>query len=116
MTDPDPELELELEDDEESGAAPANPGRSIAVYALIYVAVVAMSVPALSVFTDPQIAALVWIAGAITFYALSWRLLVTKKTDYLRGFLVLGMTIVVGAVAYFTLLAVWQALGFSGTK
>ena len=87
---------------------------SLALYALAYVAVVAMSVPALSVFTDPQLAFLVWIGGAITFYVMSWRRLIAKgATDYARGFLVLGLTIVVAALAFYVMILVSRALGFT---
>jgi len=92
----------------------AHPARAIATIALSYVAVVAMSVPALSVFADPQLAFLVWLGGAVTFYAMSWRRLIAKgATDYARGFLVLGMTIAIAIIAFYVMVAVSRALGFT---
>ena len=92
----------------------AHPARAIAMIALAYVAVVAMSVPALSVFADPQLAFLVWLGGAVTFYAMSWRRLIAKgATDYARGFLVLGMTIAIAIIAFYVMVVVSQALGFT---
>ena len=91
-----------------------HPAWAIASIAAAYVAVLAMSVPALSVFTDPGFAFLVWIGGAIVFYAMTWRRLIPKgATDYARGFLVLGMTIAISTVAYFVMAGVARALGFT---
>ena len=101
---------------EHTHSAPRNahPAGAIATIAVIYVAVVAMSVPALSVFTEPQLAFLVWLGGAVTFYAMSWRRLIAKgTTDYARGFLVLGMTIAVAAIAFYVMVVVSSALGFT---
>ena len=87
---------------------------SVAMIALAYIAVVAMSVPALSVFTDPGFAFLVWFGGAVAFYVASWRRLIAKgATDYARGFLVLGMTVAVSAIAFYVMVVVSRALGFS---
>ena len=96
---------------------PPHPVRSIALYALSYVAVVAMAGPALSVFTDPQLAAVIWIAGAIAFYVMSWRALIPRGvTDYARGFLVLGMTVALAVVAFLVMAAIFRALGFNAGR
>jgi hypothetical protein len=92
----------------------SHPAQGIAIIALAYVAVVAMSVPALSVFADPQLAFLVWLGGAVVFYAMSWRRLIAKgATDYARGFLVLGMTVAIALIAFYVMVAVSRALGFT---
>jgi len=107
MTEPD-RTEQTHDAERTAHAAP------IAGYAAAYVAVVAMSVPALSVFADPQLAFLVWLGGAVTFYAMSWRRLIAKgATDYARGFLVLGMTIAIAVIAFYVMVVVSRALGFT---